>query len=246
MLELLKNPEFRAWTPYGVLVLCLVIGKVIRSAPSLPNWIIPVVLPLVGVATDGALAAVAGGDVGDVLRRCILGLLDGAGAVGVHQLGRAVTRRDTGSPPGEASKPPSSRPRAGAAVLTIAMAFPMGCAALSTAMVIADAVGIAAPYAAQIITDVERFSEAYFSAHPDAATQAEIKTRLERAKLTALGLGQLAAGGKDVGSADYLAAGLPGVEVQEPSAGPKKLAAKPGNMILVAPAPKAFTSKGTP
>ena len=202
------------------------------------------------------------------------GVVSAVTAMGGHAVVINALRngRELGEKKAEAKAPGSGRPGSGGAggvAAAAALAFCLvlgvpatlsGCAAIPTLVTIADAVAIAAPYAAQVVGDIESFVNAYFTAHPDPKAKAEIDGRLERAKLTALALGKIGQGGVEVSEKDYLGAlfafkqayedlyqallKLPGVDVQPPALGPQKAATKPGSMILVAPPPAAFAPKG--
>lgn len=129
-----------------------------------------------------------------------------------------------------------------------------GCAAAGAVVPIIQVIAVAAPYAIQVIADVEQFITAYFAAHPDPAKAAAIQVDLDRAKGAAAALAALANAGVDVSEANYLAAmsafaqayadlyaavgTLPGVALQAPGSTPLK--AGTGTMVLVAPDPARF------
>jgi hypothetical protein len=268
--QILALAKAHSWVALAALIIGLLV-RLVRD-DSTVAWF-PITIP----SRWRPLIALGLGMVSGVLNQLIAkvdwpsaivgGVVSAVTAMGGHAILINALRngRELGEKKTEAKAPGSGRPGTGgaAAVLCLALALPFGlagCAAVPTLITIAETVAMAAPYAAQVVTDIEHFVDAYFGAHPDPVKQAEIKGRLERAKLAALGLGKLGEAGKDVHEQDFIAAmwafqqayndlyealqSLPGVDVQPPSAGPKKMSAKPGVMTLVAPPPAAFAVKG--
>jgi hypothetical protein len=99
--------------PFAIVALCLGVGKVMSSSKSIPNWLIPPVLSGLGLLSGCAAAAASGGDWRAWLTSALVGTLSGAGAVGLHQAGRSVSRQDTGAP-GDAPHMGLTAPGAGA------------------------------------------------------------------------------------------------------------------------------------
>lgn len=244
-----------------VAVASIVVGLLVRMTKDDPivAWF-PVAIParyrpLIAFGLgmiSGALQKLAEGI--DWPTALVGGAVSAALAMSAHAV--VISSLRNGRELGEAKPGPAKPPLLPTLLLCLVLG---GCAAVATLVTIADAVAIAAPYAAQVVGDIEAFADHYFAAHPDPVKAAEVKARLERAKLAALALGKLGAAGVDVSQQDYLDAirefqaayndlyaaltSLPGVEVQAPSADVKK-AAKPGTMLLIAPPPSAFAVKG--
>lgn len=108
--------DLAKYVPLLVLVICFVAGKLISSS-KLPNWIIPIVLPLLSIGTTWGLAAATGTDGFTALQTTIVGLLTGSAAVGLHQaVVQTQGRKDGGTgnmAPGESGKPDSLGPQTG-------------------------------------------------------------------------------------------------------------------------------------
>jgi len=62
---------------------CNVCGSAIRGMPSVPNWIIPVVLPFIGAVSVCLMSGWSG-------RSFVSGFISGTGAVGLNQAFRQV------------------------------------------------------------------------------------------------------------------------------------------------------------
>jgi hypothetical protein len=73
---------------------CNILGAALKGAPSIPNWTIPLILPVIGALTLCAISGWNG-------RNFIAGIMAGGGAVGAHQavtkISEEVHRRKTGN-----------------------------------------------------------------------------------------------------------------------------------------------------
>ena len=295
--------DLKHFLPFAIIGFCWLVGKWMHTSSKCPNWLIPIVLPLVGLASGAATAAALGGDWKAWLDSTLVGMISGASAVGAHQAARAMSQRSGGSssPPapsgaggeGGASGPKPSmgamhraalspyraawvpprerlvgvRPlRLAWLVATLGVSLlsgSVGCASTASLVAVAQIVAVAAPYAIQVVSDVEGFLATYFAAHPDPAKAAALQTSLDRAKAAAAALGQLAAAGADVSQAQYVAAALAfeqayadlmiavqallGVVVQTPQIPGAPVAVRiltKDSMVLIAPPPSAFHPKG--
>lgn len=71
-----------------------VVGLALKDAPAIPNWTIPLVLPLVGAVTVCMISGWTG-------HSFVSGFIAGAGAVGfnqgIRQVGGEIHRRKTGN-----------------------------------------------------------------------------------------------------------------------------------------------------
>lgn len=73
---------------------CNVLGVALKGSPAIPNWSIPLILPVIGAVTVCAISGWSG-------RNIIAGIMAGGGAVGAHQaaaqVGAEIHRRKTGN-----------------------------------------------------------------------------------------------------------------------------------------------------
>jgi hypothetical protein len=273
--QLLALAKAHSWVALAALVIGLLV-RLVRD-DSTVAWF-PITIP----SRWRPLIALGLGIVSGILNALVAkvdwpaaivgGVVSAVTAMGGHAIVINALRngRELGEKKTEAKAPGSGKPGSGGSLAASALVFCFvlvaptslpGCAAVPTLVAIADAVAISAPYAAQVVDDVDHALAAYFTAHPDATKQAAIQGKLEAAKLAALGLGKLAETGKEVSEKDYLDAlatfsqawndlysavqDLEGVQVVAPTAGPRKTMAKPGVMVIVMPPPSTFTHKKT-
>jgi len=96
--------DFHKFFPFVVMGVCYVIGKIISNTSKIPNWIIPPVLTLTGLVSGIAMAVINGGTWQDAAMTALMGLLSGAGTVGLHQTYRQPSdamkaKKEAGSNP---------------------------------------------------------------------------------------------------------------------------------------------------
>jgi hypothetical protein len=95
--------DLHRFGPLVVILLCLLAGKAMKQARSIPNWTIAPTLTLLGLVMGAATAMATGGDWRAWLYSTLLGTLSGAGAVGLHQAGKGIQA-------GRPSRPPAPPP----------------------------------------------------------------------------------------------------------------------------------------
>ncbi|HMJ85704.1 MAG TPA: phage holin family protein [Vicinamibacterales bacterium] len=89
--------DLKHFGPFIVIAICALVGKAMKGARSVPDWMIPPVLTALGLVSGVATALALGGDWRAWLAGALASLA-GPAAVGLHQTGRAIARQSTNTP----------------------------------------------------------------------------------------------------------------------------------------------------
>jgi hypothetical protein len=86
----MRSDDVQRFGPLVVIVVCMLVGRAMKRSPTVPNWLIAPMLTVLGLISGVATAVATGGDWRASLSSALLGLLSGAGAVGLHQGAKSI------------------------------------------------------------------------------------------------------------------------------------------------------------